>query len=58
MKRRLKSATPEEQPDTEEEKCGDQHTVSSSGSELQGDAKWARSSALQKTSEQGAVVVY
>jgi len=58
-KRRLKRTTPEEQPDTEEEKNsqeggtnGDQHTISSSDSELQGDAKWARSIALQKTSEQ------
>jgi len=64
-KRRIKSATPEKQPDTEEGKTPQeggttetQQTASSSGTELQGDAKWATSIALQKTSQQGAVVVY
>jgi len=64
-KRRIESTTPEKQPDTEEGKppheggtTEDQQTASTSGIELQGDAKWATSIALQETSEQGAVVVY
>ena len=53
---------PEEQPYTEEEitpqECGttgDQHTASSSGSELQGDVKCETSVVMQKTSEPGTL---
>lgn len=60
-----KSTAPEEQPYTEEGKTrpeggttGDEHTASSMGSELQGDEKWSRSAAMQKTSKPGTVVFY